>query len=360
VSTSAFAARMSADTRRVETRLTALRSSVAAATASISRLAGVFGVGLGAGTFIRGIRDAVADVARLADVADKVGLTTEQLQELTFAAEQSGVEAGTAEMAFQRFSRRIAEAAAGVGVLKPVLDANNIALRDAEGNLRSNRELLAEYADLIKNAASEQDKLRLAFLGFDSEGAALVNTLRDGSKGLDDMAARARDLGVVIKDETVRAAAELDDKWQELGKTISTRFKADVVGAIENLRSLTTELSLAERAARFLQQTFGELETAEERARGAARARKPGLTRIRRPRRFSRGARGRPGPASDAGRTADQHPGRQPRRWPIIRRRRGVEERSPLRRRRARARHRGRPLLRRDHLRRLLVDHPVD
>ena len=50
------------------------------------------------------------------------------------------------------------------------------------------------------------ERVRLAFKLFDSEGVALVNLLRDGSDGLDEMRERARDLGIVLDESLVRDA----------------------------------------------------------------------------------------------------------------------------------------------------------
>ena len=63
-----------------------------------------------------------------AKTADKVGLATDALQELHFAAERAGVGQNNLDMAMQRFSRRVGEAAEGGGELKGVLDQYNIAV----------------------------------------------------------------------------------------------------------------------------------------------------------------------------------------------------------------------------------------
>ena len=107
---------------------------------------------------------------QIGKTADKVGLSTDALQELNFAAEQSGVSARTANMAWQRFARRAGEAAQGTGELVKVFEELGISTRDAEGSLKSTEELLYEYADAVANAETQQDKLRLAFKAFDSEG----------------------------------------------------------------------------------------------------------------------------------------------------------------------------------------------
>ena len=50
------------------------------------------------------------------------GVPIEKLQELRYAAEQAGIDTNTFDMAFQRFTRRTAEAAAGTGEAKEALE----------------------------------------------------------------------------------------------------------------------------------------------------------------------------------------------------------------------------------------------
>ncbi|WP_274426745.1 hypothetical protein [Chelativorans sp. YIM 93263] len=208
---------------------------------------GTIGVGIG----LSRIRQMVTEVGQIGNVADKVSLTTHALQELRFASEEVGVSAGTMDTAMQRFARRIAEVAAGANNdLAQVLKANNVQLRDQEGNLRRQEDLLADYADLIKNARNEQDRLRLAFIAFDSEGAAMVNALKEGADGLERSRQEARDLGIVIEKDIIDRADELDRKWSETWQQFRVRGVAALVALSEGAREFKSEMDgLADAAA---------------------------------------------------------------------------------------------------------------
>jgi hypothetical protein len=166
-----------------------------------------------------------ADLDQLNKAADRVGVGVEALQELRFsAAQMAGVAEGQVDMAMQRFSRRIGEAANDSGELKGIIEELGIELRNSDGSLRSSESLLGDFADAVQNAESEQEALRIAFKMFDSEGAAMVNMLREGSEGIDGMRQSFRDLGLVMSDD------DLD---------IGTRFvdAADKIRRVsENLR----------------------------------------------------------------------------------------------------------------------------
>lgn len=177
--------------------------------------------------------------SNIVDVADKVGLSTSALQEYRFTAGQVGVAQSALDMGMQRFSRRVAEVAQGQGELKGTLEQYNIAVRDSNGNLRSNEAILNDLADAISGAESEQEQLRIAFKAFDSEGAALVNMLRGGSVELERYRQQARDLGLVLDEDLVRNAERTSDQLDILGKIISV----NVMQAVLQLSPLVQALS---------------------------------------------------------------------------------------------------------------------
>ena len=207
------------------------------------------------GSLISKTLDAADNIAK---TADKVGLTTAELQELRFAAEQSGVNIQSLDIAMQRWSRRLGEAANGQGVLFKTLTDNNIALRDQNGNMRSSVDVLDDYANLIAGTDDAQKQLLLTFQAFDTEGAALVNLLRDGSEGMNVLRQEARDLGLVIGDDLLRGAEGANDALNRMSSTL----KADLTREILRLAPAITSL-----AGRFIDALPGMLtfvETAAE------------------------------------------------------------------------------------------------
>ncbi|MGI9502628.1 MAG: phage tail tape measure C-terminal domain-containing protein [Geminicoccaceae bacterium] len=178
--------------------------------------------------------------------ADKIGVGVEALQELRFAAKASGVEQQTLDMALQRFTRRAAEAANGTGEAKDALAAMGIALRDQSGNLRRSEDLLGDVANAFAKIEDPAERVRLAFKLFDSEGVALVNLLRDGSDGLDEMRERARDLGIVLDESLVRDAERARTELDTLSQVISanlTRATLNAAPVIADLSSWLADLS---------------------------------------------------------------------------------------------------------------------
>lgn len=114
-----------------------------------------------------------------AKTSDKLGIATEKLTAMRVQAELTGVGANTLDMGLQRMVRRLAEAAEGTGEAKGALAELNLDAK-ALANLSPDKQFGA-IADAMENVDKQSDKVRLAFKLFDSEGVALVNTLKGGS-----------------------------------------------------------------------------------------------------------------------------------------------------------------------------------
>ncbi|MEM9677088.1 MAG: hypothetical protein AAF890_03440 [Pseudomonadota bacterium] len=234
-------------------------SGLAPANAGISKLT----VGLGAAgaaatalTVLPGVlRDVVAEASEIGKVADRIGIGTEALQELRFSAEKFGVSAGEVDKGLQEFNKRIGEAMTGTGNLKKILDANGISLRDQNGNLKDSVTLMAEYADLIANAESQQQKAYLAQEAFSRSGQKMINVLQNGSGAFKDQIKNAKDLGVAIEDDLIRKAEIWDDQWADFTKSLSTNFKStalDIVGDVSGIGNSFTSLLESPSLRNFL------------------------------------------------------------------------------------------------------------
>jgi len=196
---------------------------------AVNKALGSIAVAAGAWGIKNQIEESVAYADALAKTADKLGITTDALQEYRFAAQLNNVEQTALDTGLQRWTRRLGEAAKGQGELRQVLEDNNVSIRDSNGNLRNSEAVLADYADTIKGAGTDQEKLLLAFKAFDTEGAAMVNVLRDGSEGLEKLRQKARESGAVMDSELIRKAEIINDKWETLTHTIGIELKSALI-----------------------------------------------------------------------------------------------------------------------------------
>ena len=197
-------------------------------------VAGVAGFGLL-------IKSSLNSIDSLAKTASKIGTTTEALSGLRFAAELTGVATTTMDMALQRFTRRTAEAAKGTGEAKDAI--RELGINATELNNMPLDERMLVLADAFSGVKNESDRLRLAFKLFDSEGAALVNTLSQGRDGLSAMLGEAQALGIVMSSDAAEGVEDAVDsltKLKTLFKGVTQQLAAGLAPAIETLVTLLT------------------------------------------------------------------------------------------------------------------------
>jgi len=218
------------------------------------------GAAAGVGTLVALAKQTAAFGANLALTADRIGFTVESLQELRFAAGQTGVQTRQLDIGLQRFSRRLAEAASGGGETLGTFQALGIQLRDTNGNIRTSRDVLGDVANAIRDTTDPAEQLRIAFKLFDAEGAALVNTLRDGNDGLLTFAATARDAGIIIEEGMARRLQVLDDRLDKAGKTIKAQTVPVLADLAESFANVTEFAASAAKAVGNFVTGIGDVE----------------------------------------------------------------------------------------------------
>jgi len=214
------------------------------------------------GLAVQFVRNTLAAADAIGKVADKTGFAIDSLQELRFAAEQAGIANVQLDTSLQRFSRRVGEAAQGTGVLYEILQQSGIAIRNADGSMRSIEATFNDYLGVMASATSEQEKLRLAVAAFDMEGANMVNMLKDGTAGLESMRARARGLGIILDEETVRSAERANDAWGQVGnqfRAIATIAVGQLAPALENVATRLSNYLADPEKVRELEEAFAKL-----------------------------------------------------------------------------------------------------
>lgn len=192
------------------------------------------------------VRNSLQATDALAKTAQKLGVTTEALGAMRYAAELSGVGVQTTDMAMQRFTRRLSEAAQGTGEAKGALKELGIDAKSLS-QIPLDQQML-ELSDAFSKVNSDADKVRLAFKLFDSEGVSLVNTLSIGREGLSAMFSEADKLGALLSSEAAQGVERANDAFTKLGtllRGITDQTVAALAPALEDLATFLTETFLS-------------------------------------------------------------------------------------------------------------------
>ena len=164
------------------------------------------------------VKNTLSAVDTLAKTSNKLGVTTERLSGLRYAAEQTGISVQTMDMALQRMVRRVAEAAQGTGEAKAALKELGVSARRL--NDLSPDEQFLRIAAAMSGVKTQADRVRLGFKLFDSEGVALVNTLAIGEKGLRAMFQELRDLGGEVSSFDAARIEDANDAFNDMKKVM--------------------------------------------------------------------------------------------------------------------------------------------
>lgn len=196
------------------------------------RLSLLFGAA-GGGAFALGTEAATA-AAEASKFASMVGLSTGNWQEYAGAATMAGMEADELASLMLTLQERAVNAARGKKGDIEMLKLMGISAKNAKGELKNADTLLLELADRVKKMreAGEMGKAAgiMNQLGGE-EGARLLDLLKNGREGLLAMRKEARELGLVLSDETLESALEYGSAinrakatFRGLGLTLGTAF----------------------------------------------------------------------------------------------------------------------------------------
>lgn len=243
-------------------------SSVGAGLNKMAKAAAAFGVAAGGATAALTI-SAARSADQLAKTADKIGATTQALAGLQYAAELSGVSTETMNMALQRMTRRVSEAAMGTGEAKAALFELGLNAQELE-QLPLDVQM-GMIADAMQGVGSQADRVRIAMKLFDSEGVALVNTLAGGSEELNKLAYEADVLGLAISRVDAAKIEEANDSifrakqvFTGLGNQLATAFAPIVTAVATDFRQTAIEQAetgnVGQRVVIALLTAYGKLQ----------------------------------------------------------------------------------------------------
>src|SRR5690606_6132618 len=190
-------------------------------------------------------------------MAQQIGVTTESLTGMRFAAQQfANISDQQFDMSMRRMTRRIEEAAAGGGAAKGALDALGLSARELS-RMSPDQQMLA-LADAMAKTESQAQRLQYTMALFDTEGMALVPALQQGSAALRDAAEMAQRFGVILSTDLAQAAEQFTTNMSLLN-SVQQGYRQEIAERI-----LPTIVSLTDRIIEFATQAGPASERVEK------------------------------------------------------------------------------------------------
>jgi hypothetical protein len=228
---------LSADTAKFEQgMLRAKRQSQTSATAIQKSLglikAGFAGLisGLSVGLLANAIKGALDYAGSLGEVSQQLGVTTTDLQVFRYAAGQAGVSQEELDKALNKLTITMGQLRAGAEGPTKALNAVKDGLAGQVAAAENTGEAFRILADGLQGVENRSSRAAVEVAVLGRAGSKLDTVLSGGRAGVDNYAASAKNLGLVLGEDQIANADRTADKIEEL----NTALKANIAGAIAN------------------------------------------------------------------------------------------------------------------------------
>lgn len=217
---------------RIEQELNSLSSKTMGIGKSMA-LGLVAGFTAGGLTAIVGqVQNVTRDMARIGDEAARAGLSTTAFQEFRYMAEQNRVGVDALVDGFKELSLRADEfVSTGGGSAAEAFQRLGYTAETLKVKLRDPAALFTEIIGLL-GQMDRAAQIRIADEIFGGTGGEqFVQLIEQGEDALNRTRQEAHDLGLIMSDDLITKADELDRRFNMVANTVGSALKGAIVGA---------------------------------------------------------------------------------------------------------------------------------
>ncbi|RVE78252.1 phage tail tape measure protein [Sinorhizobium meliloti] len=194
------------------------------------------------------IRDAAGAIASIGDEARRAGLDVKSFQELKYVAEQNRVGVDALTDGIKELNLRADEfIVTGGGSAAEAFQRLGYSADDLKRKVEDPADLFTE----IIGRLGELDKaaqIRIMDEIFGGTGGEqFVQLIEAGEAGIRDTIKAANDLGIVLDEQMVEQAEEIDRQFNAIATTVGTNLKAAIVSAVGSLGQFIDSFNEFER-----------------------------------------------------------------------------------------------------------------
>ena len=248
--------------RRIGKATKSIKSRFAGVTKVLGKMNGAIAA-IGAALATAGIArvgaKALAGADDLQSASAALGISAETLQAVQFKLQESADIAPDKVMkGLERFNKRLGEARTGTGALSDTIERLGIPLKNANGDFRSAEEVLNDVTSAIANANDQADQAEIASAAFGRELAGATQGFAGIGDDINGVIERAKELGRVVENDVIAKAADANDKFQKIGRTLKDGFNAGILeGFTEGLDEVGVDMKSLAGLAREVGSAVG-------------------------------------------------------------------------------------------------------
>lgn len=215
------------DLRGVKSRLQARMNAMT--TAVVSAIPAMTTAAIGsAAAIVKGELSRVDAIGKLADRAD---VSAELIQTLGEAANRYGMEQQHVSAMMLAFSKRLGEAAMGMGEAKVAYEELGLSAADMAGNTE------AAFFTVIDTLSKIENRPNAAALGAklfsDVGGKEMIDMLTAGSESLREIQGELERTGQLFKTDMVNDIQAFNDASASLFKSFKANLSKDIIGTVQ-------------------------------------------------------------------------------------------------------------------------------
>lgn len=158
----------------------------------------------------------------IAKTSRKMGVTTDFYQEMDYWASQNGLSQNDMEKSMQRLNQRLGEAANGNKKYSAALTELGVDMEAVKAGTVSTEEAMTQSIQALSQMENGQQKAALAAELFGTKLAQeMMPALDAGALSIEDAQAKAKELGIVIGEDTLNAAEAFNDSWDDITRSLT-------------------------------------------------------------------------------------------------------------------------------------------
>lgn len=205
-----------------------------------------------AGVFAAYVKSSIDAIDKTDELAERAGVTSQSFAGLQYAAKFASIEGDGLATTLSKLNQNAVKASQGSKAQAKAFDTIGVSVLDAAGNVKSADVLLLEVADRFAQLPDGAQKSALAIELFGKSGAKLLPLLNRGADGIQQLIDQAKDLGLVLDQETYKAAGDFNDQLDVLGtisEGVGQQMAASLLPSLNSVSGLMIDLSTSSDAA---------------------------------------------------------------------------------------------------------------
>lgn len=193
--------------------------------------------------------------AQLGNTANKLGISTEELQQFQYLMQSNGASADQAGNALTKLNRVVGDAASGGKEASDQFAALGVSIKDSNGNVLPLSEITNQLSEKISGLGSAAEKTAVATKLFGRGNTIVLNALGHGTEKIDEANKEFKELGGGLSGDFVDSAKAAEEATVGYDLAIAG-VKSTIAGGL--LPALTKIIKTVAKWAASARQIIGQ------------------------------------------------------------------------------------------------------